>query len=341
MDLVYADHPYPLIPTPILQDFQNEKTTEPDMFARIASEMALVHNMIIRGLNSIYLQAQHVSMEDTLSFLQYTLAWHSLLHVHHSGEEADFFPFIEEMTGEKGLMDCNVNQHKDFQDGIERFKSYVDSCVIGNEAFMGAKLVTLIDEFGQLLSAHLHDEISSILHLRKFGVEALEGLEQRFGEEGQKSMKALGLVQGLPFCFASHDVAYEGRRWAAWPPAPKIVVLLCRHVTFHLRSNCWRIGTGYDIYDTGIIRWILSSPLISSLLPVLLTITSVAAIESRATCRQHSEQNRCIMSANRLACDWPRYCPDGQSVEHIDNAPQCKGKAEDSPCTGYWKCCTR
>ncbi|KAF6807284.1 hypothetical protein CMUS01_14155, partial [Colletotrichum musicola] len=51
---VYADHPYALIPSPAFQDSKDEKgPVEPDMFCRVASEMAMVHNMAIRGLNSI------------------------------------------------------------------------------------------------------------------------------------------------------------------------------------------------------------------------------------------------------------------------------------------------
>ncbi|GKT64227.1 hemerythrin HHE cation binding domain-containing protein [Colletotrichum tofieldiae] len=240
---IYADHPYALIPTPTYQNSQNEKDApDPDVFVRIASGMALIHNMAIRGLNSIYLQAPHVSASDAKGFLQYTLAWYSLLHVHHAGEEADFFPAVEELTGQKGLMDCNVSQHKEFHDGLEAFKTYVDACVSGKEKFDGPKLVTLIDGFGEVLTKHLGDEIPSILGLKLFGIEKMAPLEQKFAEEGEKSMKALGLIKGLPFCFSNHDVAFEGGLWASWPPAPPVVKLLCQHITYRLHTNWWKFA---------------------------------------------------------------------------------------------------
>jgi hypothetical protein len=41
--------------------------------------MALGHNMIVRGLNSIYLQAPLVKPEDHEDFIQYALCWYQVL----------------------------------------------------------------------------------------------------------------------------------------------------------------------------------------------------------------------------------------------------------------------
>lgn len=158
------------------------------MFSRVASQMALVHNMVIRGLNSIYLQAPHVSAPESKAFLQYTLAWYSLVDVHHSGEEANFFPAVEGMTGQKGLMECNVAQHQEFHDGLASFKAFIDACVSGTEDFDGAKAVALIDGFGTSLTSHLRDEISTLMELRTFGMEKMGALEKVFGEEGESNM---------------------------------------------------------------------------------------------------------------------------------------------------------
>ncbi|KAK2027624.1 hemerythrin HHE cation binding domain-containing protein [Colletotrichum zoysiae] len=240
---IYADHPYALIPTPTHQAAQNEKDApKPDMFTRVASEMALVHNMVIRGLNSIYLQAPFVSPSDAEAFLRYTLAWYSLVHVHHSCEEADFFPAIEEMAGQKGLMECNVSQHHEFHDGLGAFTAYVNACLGGKDKFEGPKLVSLIDGFGEALTKHLGDEIPSILGLRDFGTDKMALLEQKFAEDAEKNMKALGLVKGLPFGFSNHDVGFEGGRWESWPPAPPVVKLLCRHVTYRFHTSWWKFA---------------------------------------------------------------------------------------------------
>jgi hemerythrin-like domain-containing protein len=74
--------------------------------------MALSHNVFIRGLNSIYLQAPHIRPEDHADFIAYCKCWCEILNSHHQMEEATVFPKIEEITGEKGIMDVNVEQHR-------------------------------------------------------------------------------------------------------------------------------------------------------------------------------------------------------------------------------------
>ncbi|KAI5459693.1 hemerythrin HHE cation binding domain-containing protein [Mariannaea sp. PMI_226] len=231
---VYADHPFALILTPAHQE------DDPDIFSNVASEMALVHNMIIRGLNSIYLQAPHVQSKDISSFQRYCMAWYDLLHVHHSGEESQFFPYVETATGKKGIMEKNIQQHEAFHEGLETFKSYIQECISGKVKFDSAKIITIIDEFGETLTQHLREEIPTILGLREYGEDKFSTIKQVFDAEGEDSMKKLGLVAGLPFCFGNHDVNYEDGKWAKWPPAPMAVHLLSRHVTFWAHRDAWK-----------------------------------------------------------------------------------------------------
>lgn len=74
--------------------------------------MALAHNVIIRGLNSIYLQAPHLKPSDHSSFISYCKCWAELLDEHHDMEESVFFPEIERITGKVEIMDVNVEQHR-------------------------------------------------------------------------------------------------------------------------------------------------------------------------------------------------------------------------------------
>ena len=57
--------------------------------------MALAHNMLLRGLNSLYKQARWVRPEDIHSFLEYCNLWLKAIEIHHSGEEENLFPWIE------------------------------------------------------------------------------------------------------------------------------------------------------------------------------------------------------------------------------------------------------
>lgn len=101
----WADTPLPLIPTP------HYRTGETDQYTAAASQMALVHNALIRGYNSIHLQAANVQPRDYKDFVEYAYAWYEVISAHHRGEEEIFFPSIDKALGTKGLMDVNVAQH--------------------------------------------------------------------------------------------------------------------------------------------------------------------------------------------------------------------------------------
>jgi hemerythrin-like domain-containing protein len=149
--------------------------------------MALVHNLMARGLNSIYLQAPYVQPKDERSFLRYIRHWHNLLEVHHTGEEEGFFDDVEEMAGEKGIMAANVNQHHLFHDAEREFIAYVDACLAKTQTYDGKKVVKMIDAFGPVLVQHLADEIPTLLGLKKYG-EKMRPVVERFDKEGEKNM---------------------------------------------------------------------------------------------------------------------------------------------------------
>ncbi|KAH6669653.1 hemerythrin HHE cation binding domain-containing protein [Plectosphaerella plurivora] len=240
---VYADHPFALIPTPLFQGKEESGSFQPDMYERVASEMACVHNMILRGINSIYLQAPYVKPADVPAFVQYCIQWYRLLDVHHTTEETSFFTDIEKMTGEKGCMDANVEQHHAFADGVAAFKGYLYRCAEDQQQFDGRKVVEMIDLFGSVLVQHLTDEIPTLIALGRFGDDKMSGLEAKFAKEGEENMKSLGLVSGLPWCFVNHDITYEGGLWSSWPPAPAPVKFLCKNVIHWVHMSWWKFGS--------------------------------------------------------------------------------------------------
>jgi hypothetical protein len=61
--------------------------------------MALLHNAVLRGYNTIYWQAPNVKPEDYAPFIGYTLAWCKFVVTHHDSEEAELFPQTVEVLG--------------------------------------------------------------------------------------------------------------------------------------------------------------------------------------------------------------------------------------------------
>ena len=82
------------------------------------------------------------------------------MHHHHDAEEAEFFPTIEKISGIKGLMEHNVEQHRAFTLGFDVFYQYAKTCAPKN--FNGAKVKSLVEAFAEPLTRHLHDEIETL-----------------------------------------------------------------------------------------------------------------------------------------------------------------------------------
>ncbi|KAI0522013.1 hypothetical protein F5B22DRAFT_643594 [Xylaria bambusicola] len=90
----WANQPWPLIET--LSVMQN--ITHPAL--HIANEITLIHNAMIRGLNSIFLQHHHVRQtQDIADLLFLTQSWSTWLLDHHQLKENIMLPGFEAALG--------------------------------------------------------------------------------------------------------------------------------------------------------------------------------------------------------------------------------------------------
>ena len=134
--------------------------------------MALAHNGILRGLNSIYLQAMHIPPQDLVAirdFLTYCQCWAESMHHHHDAEEDNFFPSIAQISEVPGIMERNIEQHRAFTPGFELFQQYAQTCP--PKDYDGSKVRSLIDGFADPLTRHLHDEVESLRALNVYDSE--------------------------------------------------------------------------------------------------------------------------------------------------------------------------
>ena len=154
--------------------------------------MALAHNGILRGLNSIYLQAMHLPRENLKliqDFLTYCQCWCESMHHHHDAEETVFFPSIEQISGVRGIMERNVEQHRAFTPGFDLFQEYARTC--SPEHFDGQKIKSLIEGFAEPLARHLYDEIETLRGLDVHNSDRIRHAYQRF----EKSLMATDNVR--------------------------------------------------------------------------------------------------------------------------------------------------
>lgn len=206
--------------------------------------MALVHNCIIRALNSIYIQAPHIPVSQHQNFTRYCIATAQGLSAHHDGEEKTFFPALERLTGETGLMDANVQGHRDFDTAFGAWAVWLESCAAAKQGFSAETCRSMMDSFMPPLAAHLAAEIPTLLSLSRFG-DALDlrGLMQK---EGEEVMGGMSKTTQLPLFLVNHDVAFE-QGIHNFPPVPPPVRFVLRHVFGRWQSAWWQFATcGFD-----------------------------------------------------------------------------------------------
>lgn len=189
----WADQPYPLISTlAFSKDVQSTFLPKTKRFTDaciqsshsanyVATQMSLAHNGMIRGLNSIWAQAPNIPKSDhnaIRDFLIYIQCWSESMHHHHDEEEKNFFPALESLTGVKGLMERNIEQHRAFTPGFEAFHQFSKTCSV--EAFDGKEVRRLVEAFAEPLTKHLRGEIDTLRGLDKYDSEMVRGAYKAF-----------------------------------------------------------------------------------------------------------------------------------------------------------------
>lgn len=81
------------------------------MFTTGASHMAMLHNCLLRGFNSIWLQAPHVADHEKAEFVAYALTWHKFVTSHHYDEETNLFPKVEDLLSDGHLWMETQDEH--------------------------------------------------------------------------------------------------------------------------------------------------------------------------------------------------------------------------------------
>lgn len=76
--------------------------------------MALLHNALIRGFNSIYLQAEHIPRGQVDEFIGYALTWHKFIVSHHDDEEDKLFPDVVAILRDESVWGDMHSEHGTF-----------------------------------------------------------------------------------------------------------------------------------------------------------------------------------------------------------------------------------
>lgn len=213
-----------------------------DAFAIMATEMCNVHNIIIRGMNSIYVQSEHVQSSDRKAFIGYCLSWHRFISHHHNSEEIGFFKPLQEMIG-PDVMAESAEEHRAFHDGLDRYHAYLVSLAGREQDFDGKALVEIVDAFTGALMKHLNNEISAILNLKKLDKEKLVIKAWADAvQNGVGTLRGSDFVTMFPFGFVAHDMTYENGMHKDFPQVPWLMKILVRYVASYWNGSWWKFA---------------------------------------------------------------------------------------------------
>jgi hypothetical protein len=128
----------------------------------MATEMALVHNIFIRALNSMYLQGPLITKEEDISdFFIFCQTWVQFVEHHHHNEEENFFPDLELLHAD---MQLERDQHKAIHVGLDEFMNYVTTTAPKDFKWVDMKAV--MDSFVPVFCEHLTQEIKTLIALK-------------------------------------------------------------------------------------------------------------------------------------------------------------------------------
>ena len=212
--------------------------------------MALLHNAILRGFNTIYLQATHVKPGDYANFIGYSLTWAKFVKKHHDDEENELFPKLEELVGRKGALNKAYEEHASFMDGLTKFHDYLFPLAEQGKAssFDGKTVLSIMDGFSGGFCQHFHSEIATITGLaddmqpsRLAELGATVG--PVFAQWGKASIMRAGMLDVVPFLFFNFDRTVEEGKWSNWPPMPGPVRWGLIHIGGFWYSHWWRFAS--------------------------------------------------------------------------------------------------
>ncbi|EFQ33161.1 hemerythrin HHE cation binding domain-containing protein [Colletotrichum graminicola M1.001] len=238
----WADGPCELISSTRAGSKEGVKTAGAN---RMAEDMTIIHNLIIRILNTVYLQCVNVekSPDDVRDFVSYAIEWAKMVEEHHHIEEETVFPQIEQLTGVPGLMQANVVQHEAFHEGLHAYTGYLDMVQKREEAYSGEKLKGIIDSFMPVLRQHLSDEIGTLLKLGDYDRDWDGWFERLIKELLAKSDDPNLKTTTFPLLLTNRDKTFEDGIYAWWPGLPWFVTLMMRWFLIPKHNNWWRFSS--------------------------------------------------------------------------------------------------
>ncbi|CAI6339736.1 unnamed protein product [Periconia digitata] len=201
--------------------------------------MCLAHNVLIRGLNAIYLQGPNVKdPKDVTDFAFFCNAWVKTVHHHHDAEEKVLFPELQKFTQDANVMKENLEQHQKFFEGMFEFDRYMRE--LDRNSFDWNATKAKLDAFAPDLMRHLNDEIPTILSLKKYDSEGIRKVWKKTEDEAKGDVRLPNMFDTiLPMVLGCADKTFEDGKHK-FPPFPFFMPYLVDYWFAGTHRGAWR-----------------------------------------------------------------------------------------------------
>ncbi|PKS08259.1 hypothetical protein jhhlp_005202 [Lomentospora prolificans] len=247
-DKPWADGPMKLVQTPLYLSTQRDATPKKDIFTTGASHMALLHNCIIRGFNSIWLQAPYIKEADKADFIGYSLTWFKFVKSHHDDEEDNLFSKVADILGDESVWSQTHEEHESFLGGLGEFNTYLTSLKSPSD-FSGTELRRIMASFHEPFENHFHSEITTIADMAdhpkapKAGSPEEAAASTMFKTWGKTTVSKAGVWDVVPFFLLNLDRSAEAPLWTNWPPMPGPIKWGMVNIAGSWYSSWWKFSS--------------------------------------------------------------------------------------------------
>ncbi|OBT94246.1 hypothetical protein VE01_07791 [Pseudogymnoascus verrucosus] len=207
--------------------------------AFMASIMGEFDNCVLRALNSAYRHSFTTPpSRDAADLLRYSLTICSMIAAHHDWEENSYFPALDALAGQPGILASNIVEHHEFEDGLTAFQAYCEATT--GDGFSGEEFRARMRAFAPPLERHLSGEPETFYRLRELGSGALL--------EVYREQEKIALAKGdmwliMPLVLRCEDKTYDidGRKEHTHA-FPWILPYLAHYIFSWRYARLWRFN---------------------------------------------------------------------------------------------------
>ncbi|KAG8927456.1 hypothetical protein FRC01_007468 [Tulasnella sp. 417] len=211
-----------------------------DLYEMQPVRMAILHNIILRGFNSmIYYNGEVIAgTKKYMSFLSYCNQVINFVHHHHSIEETIFFPWLETKLGE-GAMGGNVEGHEKFRAPLATFEELLANLRGGEATWDLETFRKSLYDLVEVLRPHLEEEIETLRPEKLKDHVPADEFKEKEKEAEKQIMKETSLIRDIPILLVNGD-SVNG----AWfPPVPPPIAFLTKYPLWLIHSDWWAFGS--------------------------------------------------------------------------------------------------